>query len=150
MTDKIMLKCSVCGAMNRVDERRLTALPVCGRCGKPLTASTKPVAVSGAEFQKEVLDWPGAVLVDFWAPWCGPCKAVAPILEDLAARRSGSLKVVKINTDENAELASQFGIFSIPTLILFDHGTKVNQIAGAMPRSQLEAWIDSSLAAARS
>jgi len=150
MTDKIMLKCPACGAMNRVDERRLTAQPVCGRCGKPLTAPSKPIHVGGAEFQKEVLDWPGTVLVDFWAPWCGPCRAVASILEELAARRSGSLKIVKVNTDENGELASQFGIFSIPTLILFDRGNKINEIAGAMPRSQLEAWIDSSVAAVRS
>ncbi len=150
MTDKIVLKCGACGAMNRVDERRLTAQPVCGRCGKPLTVSSKPIHVGTAEFQKEVLDWPGTVLVDFWAPWCGPCRAVAPILEDLAARRSGSLKIVKVNADENAELASQFGIFSIPTLILFERGTKISQIAGAMPRSQLEAWIDSSVAAVRS
>ncbi len=150
MTDRIMLQCAACGAMNRVDERRLTAQPVCGRCGKPLTPSSKPMHVEAAEFQKEVLDWPGTVLVDFWAPWCGPCRAVAPILEDLAVRRSGSLKIVKVNTDENAELASRFGIFSIPTLILFDRGNKINQIAGAMPRNQLEAWIDSSVAAVRS
>ncbi len=149
MTDKMMFKCAACGAMNRVDERRLTAQPVCGRCGKPLTVSSKPVHVGAAEFQKEVLDWPGTVLVDFWAPWCGPCRAVAPILEDLAARRSGSLKIVKVNTDENAELASRFGIYSIPTLILFDRGNQINQIAGAMPRSQLEAWIDSSVAGVR-
>jgi thioredoxin len=136
--------------MNRVDERRLTAQPVCGRCGKPLPVPSKPLYIGGAEFQKEVLDWPGLVLVDFWAPWCGPCRAVAPILEDLALRRSGSLKIVKVNTDENEELAAQFGIYSIPTLMLFDRGNKINEIAGAMPRTQLEAWIDSSVAAVRS
>ncbi|RPI23080.1 MAG: thioredoxin TrxC [Acidobacteria bacterium] len=149
MTDKIMLKCEACGAMNRVDERRMTSQPVCGRCGKPLTRSLKPVAVSAADFQREVVEWPGTVLVDFWAPWCGPCRAVAPMLEDLAARRAGSLKVVKVNTDENAELASRFGIFSIPTLILFHQGNKVNQVSGAMPRAQLELWIDSSVAAGK-
>ena len=149
MTDKIMLKCAACGAVNRVDERRMTAQPVCGRCGKRLAVPSKPVYVGAAEFQKEVLDWPGTVLVDFWAPWCGPCRAVAPILEDLAVRRSASLKIVKVNTDENTELAARFGIYSIPTLILFERGNKINQIAGAMPRSQLEAWIDSSIAAVR-
>jgi len=144
-----MLKCDACGAVNRVDERRLTSLPVCGRCGNPLSVGSKPTAVGAENFQKEVIDWPGTVLVDFWAPWCGPCKALAPILEELASSRAGSLKIVKVNTDENAELASQFGIFSIPTLILFHRGNMINQVSGALPKAQLEDWIDSSLAAAK-
>jgi len=149
MTDSIKVRCQACGAVNRVDARRLAASqPVCGRCGKPLQALSKPIPVRSSDFETEVLKSPTPVLVDFWAPWCGPCRAVAPVLEDLAARKAGSLKIAKINTDEEIELASRFGIMSIPTLMLFSNGTLLSQVAGAMPRAQLEAWIDSSLAQA--
>jgi thioredoxin 2 len=148
MAETITLRCEGCGALNRVDGRRTTsALPVCGRCGRPLPAGAgKPVAVRASEFKAEVLDWGGPVLVDFWAPWCGPCRAMSPVLEDLAGRRAGGLKIAKVNTDEEPVLASQFGIMSVPTLILFHNGKQINQLSGALPRHQLEAWIDSSLA----
>jgi thioredoxin 2 len=147
MGDAIKLRCEACGAVNRVDERRLSAQPVCGRCGKPLkVVISKPVAVHSADFEGEVLKWGTPVLVDFWAPWCGPCRIVAPMLEELAAQRAGALKIAKVNTDEEQELAASFGIMSIPTLILFKDGSPVAQVSGAMPRVQLEAWIDSALA----
>jgi thioredoxin 1 len=99
------------------------------------------VNVTAANFQKEVLESPLPVLADFWAEWCVPCKMVTPILEQLAAAHEDKLKVVKINVDEQGELASRYNIVSIPTIILFDKGSVAKQQIGAVPRKILEEMI---------
>jgi thioredoxin 1 len=95
-----------------------------------------------ANFAKEVIDSELPVLVDFWAPWCGPCRVVGPIVEDLAAEYAGKARVVKINTDENQEISRAFGIMSIPTLAIFKGGKVVDGVIGAAPREMLRELLD--------
>ena len=101
--------------------------------------------VSDEKFNEEVLQSDLPVLVDFWAPWCGPCRTIAPVVEELAKEYSGKIKVGKMNVDENSQTPSSFGIKGIPTLILFKGGKAVNQIVGAVPKDKLKALIEESL-----
>ena len=102
-------------------------------------------AVTDATFKDEVLDSADPVLVDFWAPWCGPCRMVAPVVGEIAEQFQGQVKVVKLNTDENPNIASQYGIRSIPTLMIFKEGQKVDTVVGAVPRTTLATTIDKHL-----
>jgi thioredoxin 1 len=101
--------------------------------------------VTDSNFQAEVLESEQPVLVDFWAPWCGPCRVVAPVLEELAVERS-DLRIVKLNVDENQQTAATYGVMSIPTMILFKHGQAAHTIVGAYPKKKLEAELEPVLA----
>jgi thioredoxin 1 len=99
-------------------------------------------AVTDSTFKEEVLDNEVPVLVDFWAPWCGPCRMVAPVVDEIAIQYDGQLKVVKVNTDENPQIASQYGIRSIPTLMIFKDGQKVDMVVGAVPKTTLSITLE--------
>jgi len=136
-----IVACPQCGAKNRVDERSQSMRPVCGRCGSPLPAadagatSGKPLTVTDATFSRDVLASDARpVLLDCWAPWCGPCRMLAPTLEQLAAESNGRYVVAKLNTDENPATARQFQIDSIPTLLIFKGGQLVDRLVGLQPK----------------
>jgi thioredoxin 1 len=102
--------------------------------------------ITDATFQAEVVESDTPTLVDFWAPWCGPCRMVGPVLEQIDGERE-DLRVVKLNVDENQQTAAQFGVMSIPTMILFRNGSPVHQIVGALPKPRIEQQLDSALTA---
>jgi thioredoxin 2 len=138
-----ILPCPKCGAKNRVPAARAADQPRCGRCHTALSAREvgHPVTVTDRTFNAEVEQAALPVLVDFWAPWCGPCRAVAPMLEQLAGERGGRLKIAKVNVDENPALSARFSVRSIPTLALFRGGALIDEIRGAVPKATLEARL---------
>jgi len=104
------------------------------------------LAVNEASFAKDVLESGIPVVVDFWAPWCGPCLRMGPVVEEVASRYAGKVKVAKLNVDENPDLAGQYGVMSIPTLIVFRNGQAVDRLVGYRPARELESWLDGALA----
>ena len=143
-----LIGCSYCGATNRVPKEKLQAglEPICGRCKKPLTAQPKPLAITDATFADEVERSPLPVLVDMWAPWCGPCRQVAPVVEQLATELVGRMRVAKLNVDENPVTSARFQIQSIPALLVFKGGREVDRIVGAQPKSEILRRVERMLA----
>jgi thioredoxin 2 len=138
---KATLPCSFCGQLNRLDLERLASGPKCAQCGRPFLLD-RPVKLGDADFDKVISDGDVPVLVDFYADWCGPCKVMAPILDDLARSRQGRVIVGKLDTDRNPEVSARFGIRGIPTLIVFQKGREVARQTGAAPRATIEALVD--------
>ena len=144
-----VVTCAKCEANNRVDEIRLSNDEArCGRCGEMLEAhagnDAKPLVLTDASFQQEVLQASGPpLLVDFWAPWCGPCRIVGPILDQLAAEANGRYRIAKLNVDENPMTASRFQIASIPTMLIFKNGSLVDRIIGAQPKQAIADSLNS-------
>ena len=136
MTEALHIVCPHCHTTNRAQAAQLGSAPDCGSCHQPLFAGA-PLALDAASFAKQVQRSHIPVLVDFWAPWCGPCRAVAPVLEEIARANEGRLKVVKLNTDENPEVTRRYGITSIPTMHVVVGGEIVKTFVGAMPKPKL-------------
>lgn len=146
--DSIIIRCSNCGAKNRIPTARLNEGPRCGRCAQPLAIGgvyDSPVTVTDSTFNEEVVAYPGAVMIDCWAPWCGPCHMVSPILEQLASEYAGRAKIAKLNVDENPRIATQYAIQSIPTLLIFKDGKLADRLVGALPKAEIERHLVSAM-----
>lgn len=136
-TDHVQYACAHCGQVNRIPRRRVGDDPTCGRC-KQKVFPRRPVAVTELTWRTEVEESPIPVLVEFWAPWCGPCRAVAPVLDAIAAERGGKLKVAKVNSDENPRLAARFGVKSIPFMVVLRGPLEVDRVVGALSKEALD------------
>jgi thioredoxin 2 len=138
---KATVPCVFCGTLNRVDFERAAAGPKCGNCGRPFLLD-RPIKLSDTDFDRVIADAGLPVLVDFYADWCGPCKMMAPILDEMARTRLGKVIVTKLDTDQNPAVSSRFGIRGIPTLILFREGREAARQTGAALRGVIEAMVD--------
>jgi thioredoxin 2 len=136
--------CPFCGAVNRIPVERLSDNPKCGKCRKDIFSS-RPVELTAANFHKQIANSEIPVLVDFWAPWCGPCKMMAPAFEKAAIALEPDVRLAKLNTEEQQQIGSQFDIRSIPTLVLFKDGKEVARQSGAMMGGQIEQWVKQQL-----
>jgi thioredoxin 2 len=154
MSDTTLIRCPNCGATNRVPLARLTQgrHAVCGRCKTTLplataetTAQATPLIVSDASFAADVERSPLPVLLDLWAPWCGPCRVVGPVVEALAQEMAGRVRVAKMNVDENPATSARFSVRSIPTLLILKAGREVDRIIGAQPKAEIARRLQAQL-----
>jgi thioredoxin 2 len=142
MSETELIRCPSCGATNRVSQEAKEKIagglaPVCGRCKAPLSADNRPVTVTDATFSAEVEHSPLPVVLDLWAAWCGPCRMIAPVIDELASQMAGRVRFAKLNVDENRRTASRFDARSIPTLLVLKEGKELDRIVGVQPKSAM-------------
>ena len=142
-----MVVCPACGATNRVpgDKVAQGLAPVCGKCKTPLPAG-RPQPVTDASFAQDVERSPLPVLMDAWAPWCGPCHVIAPVIDQLATELAGRVRVVKLNVDENPQTAARFNLRSIPTLLVLKSGREVDRLVGVQPKQEIAQRLEQAIA----
>ncbi len=142
MSAPLVFRCPRCGAFNRVGLVVPGRQAVCGKCKQDLETSGAPAHVDGPGLERAIASSPAPVLVDFWAPWCAPCRAFAPVLDAYARERAGELVVLKLDTEAAPEAGAEFSIQAIPTLVLFRGGREIERASGALPLNELRRFAD--------
>ncbi len=145
MKDFNLLRCTHCKTINRVVFKNLHNNPLCGSCKNKLSWASTPLNVDKKDFSLEVLEEPGFVLLNFWAPWCGYCISLDPILKEAALKLAGKVKIVKVNTQTDPEPASAFDVRGVPALFLLKGGNRLSQTAGMMSLDTLIYWVEDNL-----
>jgi thioredoxin 2 len=140
MSDTKHIVCPACNAVNRIPSARIDSRPSCGKCHKPLFDG-HPVTLTSENFQKHIGRSDIPVVVDFWAPWCGPCKVMAPAFEQASADLQPTVRLAKLNTEDENDVGAQLNIRSIPTMVIFKNGKEVARQAGAMSTADIKSWI---------
>jgi thioredoxin 2 len=148
MPEPQLIRCPVCGTTNRVPLEKLERglAPGCGQCKKPLPVSIHPITVTDATFSADVERSPLPVLLDLWAPWCGPCRMISPAVEELANEMAGRVRVAKLNVDDNPATSERFNIRSIPALLVFKAGKEIDRIVGAQPKAEILRRLEKAIA----
>jgi thioredoxin 2 len=142
----VIVTCPNCGQKNRMLYARLSDPVRCGQCKRELGPPSVPIEIrASADFDRVVANASIPIVVDYWAPWCGPCRMVAPEMEKVAARQAGRILVVKVNTEALPDLGDRFGIRSIPTLAVFAQGREVARTAGARPAADIETFVNQAI-----
>ena len=141
MSDTKHVVCPWCSAINRIPAAKITARPACGKCRKALFHQ-RPVTLNSDNFQKHINKNDIPLVVDFWAPWCGPCKMMAPAFEQAAAQLEPRARLAKLNTEDEQNIGARLNIRSIPTLVMFKNGREVARQAGAMNAADIQSWVE--------
>ena len=148
-TNTVNIRCSACGTKNRIPSDKSDATAKCGRCSAFLDTSDlfsgKPMVVTDNDFSKKVLKSPIPVLLDCWAPWCGPCRMIGPVMDEIAKEYSGRIRICKLNVDENPLTSAKYNIASIPTMLIFDRSQLKDTLVGALPKQQIISKISAFL-----
>jgi len=144
MPDVLMISCPNCSASNRVPRARLNSgkQPVCGVCKTPLPLNFEPLTLTDATFAAELERSNVPVLVDMWAPWCGPCRMLAPVLDEIAGEMGGRARIAKLNVDENPNTSARFAIRSIPAMLIFKNGQEVDRLVGVQPKAEIARRLE--------
>lgn len=140
----VQLVCPGCGAVNRVPSNKLRDIPLCGKCRNKLVTD-RPISASDENFGRFIEKTGLPVVVDFWAPWCAPCRRFAPIFEQLAVEMAAQVSFIKLDTEANPRTAARLQICSLPTLMVFNRGSEVARVSGALPKARFQQWLSQQL-----